>query len=179
MPINRKEIASTKTFSDSLGQVFLLDLLPVRLGAARLAIDTVFGTVGPCDLIFVYLLFTTTASESTILYCTQCRVSILLIGRETIKPEAFPGIIGYSDDDRSDDEVKRPSPTKPRSKDSLLRKSVSTPVLKVPPSTEQTTLDNVSLKPHLVGLCAYGRGAPLCFRPRLAPLRSETGTEGS
>ncbi|CAE6453764.1 unnamed protein product [Rhizoctonia solani] len=51
-------------------------------------------------------------------------------------------IIGYSDDDRSDDEVKRPSPTKPRSKDSLLRKSVSTPVLKAPPSTEQTTLDN-------------------------------------
>ncbi|CAE6448104.1 unnamed protein product [Rhizoctonia solani] len=70
-------------------------------------------------------------------------------------------IIGYSDDDRSDDEVKRSSPGKPRSKDSLLRKSVSTPALRVPSSTEQTYLANVSLKPHLVGLRAYGRGAPL------------------
>ncbi|CAE6440925.1 unnamed protein product [Rhizoctonia solani] len=51
-------------------------------------------------------------------------------------------IIGYSDDDRSDDEVNRPTPTKPRSKDSLLRKSVSTPMLKVQPSTEQAPLAN-------------------------------------
>ncbi|CAE6477449.1 unnamed protein product [Rhizoctonia solani] len=70
-------------------------------------------------------------------------------------------IIGYSDDDRSDDEVKRSSPAKPRSKDSLLRKSVSTPVLRVSSSAEQVPLANVSLKPHPVGLCAYGRGAPL------------------
>ncbi|CAE6419951.1 unnamed protein product [Rhizoctonia solani] len=51
-------------------------------------------------------------------------------------------IIGYSDDDRSDDEVKRSSPTKPRSKDSLLRKSVSTPILKASSSTEQIHVAN-------------------------------------
>ncbi|CAE6433622.1 unnamed protein product [Rhizoctonia solani] len=72
-------------------------------------------------------------------------------------------IIGYSDDDRSDDEVKRFSPAKPRSKDSLLRKSISSPVLRVSSSAEQTSLVNVSLKPHLLGLRAYGRGAPPLF----------------
>ncbi|CAE6419257.1 unnamed protein product [Rhizoctonia solani] len=51
-------------------------------------------------------------------------------------------IIGYSDDDRSDDEVKRSSPTKPRSKDSLIRKSISTPALRVSSSTEQASLVN-------------------------------------
>ncbi|CAE6416236.1 unnamed protein product [Rhizoctonia solani] len=51
-------------------------------------------------------------------------------------------IIGYSDDDRSDDEVKRSSPAKPRSKDSILRKSISTPALRVSSSTEQATLAN-------------------------------------
>ncbi|KAH7344720.1 HCNGP-like protein-domain-containing protein [Rhizoctonia solani] len=51
-------------------------------------------------------------------------------------------IIGYSDDDRSDDEIKRSSPAKPRSKDSLLRKSISTPVLRVSSSAEQVSLAN-------------------------------------
>ncbi|EUC65242.1 HCNGP-domain protein, partial [Rhizoctonia solani AG-3 Rhs1AP] len=51
-------------------------------------------------------------------------------------------IIGYSDDDRSDDEVKRSSPAKPRSKDSLIRKSISTPALRVSSSTEQASLVN-------------------------------------
>ncbi|CAE6374059.1 unnamed protein product [Rhizoctonia solani] len=51
-------------------------------------------------------------------------------------------IIGYSDDDRSDDEVKRSSPAKPRSKDSILRKSISTPALRVSSSVEQVSLAN-------------------------------------
>ncbi|KAG8715513.1 hypothetical protein FRC11_003538 [Ceratobasidium sp. 423] len=51
-------------------------------------------------------------------------------------------IIGYSDDDRSDDEIKRSSPAKPRSKDSILRKSISTPALRVSSSMEQASLAN-------------------------------------
>ncbi|KAJ1311164.1 hypothetical protein OPQ81_009665 [Rhizoctonia solani] len=51
-------------------------------------------------------------------------------------------IIGYSDDDRSDDEVKRSSPAKPRSKDSILRKSISTPTLRASSGTEQAHIVN-------------------------------------
>jgi hypothetical protein len=94
----------------------------------------------------------------------------------------FLGIIGYSDDDRSDDEDKRSSPlkslAKSQSKDSLPRRSVSISSLKASANADQAPLVNVSLTPNLAYLRAYGRGASSVFVLRLAPLCSETGTQG-
>ncbi|KAG8709693.1 hypothetical protein FRC09_000511 [Ceratobasidium sp. 395] len=76
-------------------------------------------------------------------------------------------IVGYSDDDRSDDEVKRPTQlktlSKQKSKDILL-KPISTTVApnltKASMSTASGSLLNVSLTLNTVLWPAYGRGTP-------------------
>ncbi|KAG9126755.1 hypothetical protein FRC07_002090 [Ceratobasidium sp. 392] len=72
-------------------------------------------------------------------------------------------IIGYSDDDRSDDEVKRPSPlrtlTKQKSKDTAL-KPISTTATKASTSAAAISLPNVSLTLNTLLRPAYGRGTP-------------------
>lgn len=80
------------------------------------------------------------------------------------KPLLIPttGIIGYSDDDRSDDELKRPKTlptTKP--KDGLQpRKAVASAATKPPNVVATSPIPNVSLIPNTVRPSIYGRGTP-------------------
>ncbi|KAG8745385.1 hypothetical protein FRC10_008244 [Ceratobasidium sp. 414] len=76
-------------------------------------------------------------------------------------------IIGYSDDDRSDDELKRPSSlktlSKSKSKDTLLKPiPITTAPSSIKASTSSTSgsLVNVSLTLNTFRWPAYGRGTP-------------------
>lgn len=77
------------------------------------------------------------------------------------------GIIGYSDDDRSDDDLKRPKTlSKSKSRDGLLpRKNATVSAPKLPSTVAPGPVLNVSLTPNTIRPSIYGRGTPSVCPP--------------